>query len=54
MKFMSREEMAELEHFYPEPLRTEFWEMREKGQFGYDAFRLRNVAGEAEYGRADK
>jgi len=49
VRFMSRGEIAELEHFYPEPLRGEFWEMRDEGQLEYDAFRLRNQAGRVRY-----
>ena len=42
VRYMSREEIAELEDFYPEPLRGEFWELLDKGELGYDAFRYRN------------
>ena len=42
VRFMSREEVAELEHVYPEFLRTELWEHLEQGTIDYDAFRMRD------------
>ena len=45
VRYMTREEIRELENFYPEPLRGEFWEMLENGELKYDAFRLRNREG---------
>ena len=51
VRFMSREEIDGLENFYPEPLRSEFWDMREAGQLEYDAFRLRNRAGRVRFNR---
>ena len=41
VRFMSRDEMAKLEVFYPEYLKDEFWELREEGKLKYNAFRLR-------------
>ena len=45
VRYMTREEIAGLENFYPEPLRGEFWEMWDEGLLDYDAFRLRNRSG---------
>ena len=42
VRFMSREEVAQLEHVYPEFLRTELWEHLEQGTIDYDAFRMRD------------
>ena len=39
--FLSREEIADLEILYPEYLKDEFWDLRESGRLGYDAFRVR-------------
>ena len=40
LKFLSREEIQELPHVYPEFLRDEVWELLDAGKL-YDAFRLR-------------
>ena len=45
VRYMSREEIKELDNFYPEPLRGEFWTMLNDGELDYDAFRLRNREG---------
>ncbi len=42
VRFMSREEVAELEHVYPEFLRSELWQHLEQGTIDYDAFRMRD------------
>ena len=42
IRFMSREEVAELENLYPEFLRQELWQHLEQGSIDYDAFRMRD------------
>jgi len=42
IRFMTREEVAELENVYPEFLRSELWEHLEQGTIDYDAFRMRD------------
>ena len=41
IRFMTREEVAELENLYPEFLRSELWQHLEQGTIDYDAFRMR-------------
>jgi len=41
VRFMTREEVAALEHVYPEFLREELWQRLEEGTIDYDAFRMR-------------
>lgn len=41
VRFMSRSEMAELPHLYPEALREEFWEIYQSGCRDYDPFKIR-------------
>ena len=41
VRFMSRQEMAEIPHLYPESLREEFWDLHESDYAGSDAFKLR-------------
>ena len=41
MRFMSREEVANLENLYPEFLRDELWRHLEQGTIDDDAFRVR-------------
>ena len=41
VRFMSRDEMAQLEVFYPEYLKDEFWELWSEGKLQYNAFRMR-------------
>lgn len=41
VKFMSREEIQEVEHLYPEYLRDEFWRFLNEDYLGYDAFKVR-------------
>ncbi len=41
VRFMSRQEMVDLEHLYPAFLRDEFWQLLEEGKLEYDAFRMR-------------
>jgi ADP-ribose pyrophosphatase YjhB (NUDIX family) len=41
VKFMSREELQEVEHLYPEYLRDEFWRFLNEDYLGYDAFKVR-------------
>jgi len=41
VKFMSREEVAQLENLYPEFLREELWVHLEQGTIDYNAFRMR-------------
>lgn len=42
IRFMTRDEVAELENVYPEFLRGELWEHMEQGTIDYDAFRMRD------------
>ena len=42
IRFMNREEVAELENLYPEFLRQELWQHLEQGSIDYDAFRMRD------------
>lgn len=42
IRFMTRDEVAELENVYPEFLRGELWEHLEQGTIDYDAFRMRD------------
>ena len=42
IRFMTRDEVAELENVYPEFLRGELWERLEQGTIDYDAFRMRD------------
>ncbi len=42
IRFMTRDEVAELENVYPEFLRGELWEHLEQGAIDYDAFRMRD------------
>ena len=42
IRFMSRDEVAELENLYPEFLREELWQHLEAGTIDYDAFRMRD------------
>lgn len=41
VKFMSREELQEVEHLYPEYLKDEFWRFLNEDYLGYDAFKVR-------------
>lgn len=41
VKFMSREELQEVEYLYPEYLRDEFWRFLNEDYLGYDAFKVR-------------
>ena len=41
IRFMTREEVAELENLYPVFLRSELWQHLEQGTIDYDAFRMR-------------
>lgn len=41
VRFMSREEIAELEVLYPEFLKDEFWQLLDEGKLEYNAFRMR-------------
>lgn len=41
VKFMSRAELQEVEHLYPEYLRDEFWRFLNEDYLGYDAFKVR-------------
>ncbi len=41
VRFMSREEMAQLESLYPKYLKDELWKFLEGKDPGYDAFKLR-------------
>ena len=41
LRFMSREEVADLENLYPEFLREELWQHLEQGTIDYNAFRMR-------------
>ena len=43
VRFMSREEMADLEVLYPEFLKDEFWYLLESGKLEYNAFRMREI-----------
>ncbi len=42
IRFMSREEVAELENLYPEFLREELWQKLAQGTIDYNAFRMRD------------
>ena len=39
--FMSREEIEQVEHLYPEYLRDEFWRFLDEDYLGYNAFKVR-------------
>lgn len=39
--FMSREEIEQVEHLYPEYLRDEFWRFLNEDYLGYNAFKVR-------------
>lgn len=41
VRFMRREEMAEIPHLYPESLREEFWRIHESGYRDYEPFKIR-------------
>ena len=41
VRFMSREEMAEVPHLYPDALREEFWKAHESGYRDCETFQLR-------------
>ena len=41
IRYVSREEMAQLEHVYPNALREELWEMYDAGELEQDAYRVR-------------
>ena len=41
VRFMSREEIAQVEHRYPEYLRDEFWRFLDEDYLGYNAFKVR-------------
>ena len=41
IRFMHREEVADLENLYPEFLRHELWQHLEQGTIDYNAFRMR-------------
>lgn len=41
VKFMSREEIQNVEHLYPEYLRDEFWRFINEDYLGYNAFKVR-------------
>ncbi len=41
VRFMSYDEVQNIEHLYPEYLRDELWEMTADGSMQYDAFKLR-------------
>ncbi len=41
VRFMSRSEMEELPHLYPEALREEFWEVHERDYKDCETFKLR-------------
>lgn len=43
VRFMSREEMTDLEVLYPEFLKDEFWQLLESGKLEYNAFRMREI-----------
>ncbi|MDO4870362.1 MAG: NUDIX hydrolase [Bacillota bacterium] len=43
VRFMSKEEMADLEVLYPEFLKDEFWHLLEDGKLEYNAFRMREI-----------
>ena len=43
IKFLSKEEMADLEVLYPEFLKDEFWHLLEDGKLEYNAFRMREL-----------
>lgn len=42
IRFMHREEVADLENLYPEFLRHELWQHLEQGTIDYNAFRMRD------------
>ena len=41
VRFMSREEIEQVEHMYPEYLRDEFWRFLDEDYLGYNAFKVR-------------
>lgn len=41
VRFMSREEMCDLEVLYPEYLKDELWRFLEEDYYGYNAFKVR-------------
>lgn len=41
VRFMSREEIEQVEHLYPEYLRDEFWRFLNEDYLGYNAFKVR-------------
>ena len=41
VRFMSREEIEQVEHLYPEYLRDEFWRFLDEDYLGYNAFKVR-------------
>ena len=41
VRFMTREQMAELQVLYPEYLKDEFWRFLNEDYFGYNAFKIR-------------
>ncbi len=41
VRFMTKEELMEVQCLYPEYLKDEFWEIYTSGEFGRDAFRMR-------------
>ena len=40
VRFMSREEIEQVEHLYPEYLRDEFWRFLDEDYLGYNAFKV--------------
>ena len=42
-RFLSREEMSDLEVLYPEFLKDEFWDLLDNGKLEYNAFRMREI-----------
>ena len=41
-KFMSRQELDEIQTLYPEYLKDEFWRFLREDYLGYNAFKIRN------------
>lgn len=41
VRFMTREEIQKVTWLYPEYLRDELWDVLDKNDFGYDAFKMR-------------
>ena len=41
VRFMSRKEIEQVEHLYPEYLRDEFWRFLDEDYLGYNAFKVR-------------